>query len=300
MFDAKSTQNRKIQKLQEWRNRYSKEEYPYKVVMNMFYDLFAVESIWSDINSAFSGVKQFDDPNLALQHIGGLKRQVQLSLINQNLESFLKNDKIACGAKYSDFKKMISEAQNGDNHKVIEIEYSYWYYNQYHEAVIIWAAYGYLGYDKHSAFQAVTGGDLGGLKLDTFQDAVQSLSSIIGITFSWKDADGNSINPMSDEDKNKKFYPDNFEFLPPLWSGHTVSSKKSGCFVASAVYDDYNSSEVILLRQFRDNILSNSILGRIFISIYYVFGPYLASLVLKLNLKLPIKRFLDWLIKKIA
>ena len=93
MFDAKSTQNRKIQKLQEWRNRYSKEEYPYKVVMNMFYDLFAVESIWSDINSAFSGVKQFDDPNLALQHIGGLKRQVQLSLINQNLESFLKNDK---------------------------------------------------------------------------------------------------------------------------------------------------------------------------------------------------------------
>ena len=35
MFDAKSTQNRKIQKLQEWRNRYSKEELLFNGKPNM-------------------------------------------------------------------------------------------------------------------------------------------------------------------------------------------------------------------------------------------------------------------------
>lgn len=55
--------------------------------------------------------------------------------------------------------------------------------------------------------------------------------------------------------------------------------KKSGsCFVATAVYEDYDHPQVIRLRAFRDHFLSGSALGRILIRIYYVFGPYLAIL----------------------
>ena len=55
--------------------------------------------------------------------------------------------------------------------------------------------------------------------------------------------------------------------------------KKSGsCFVATAVYEDYDHPQVIRLRAFRDHFLSGSALGRILIRIYYVVGPYLAIL----------------------
>ena len=55
------------------------------------------------------------------------------------------------------------------------------------------------------------------------------------------------------------------------------TTKKSGsCFVATAVYEDYDHPQVIRLRAFRDHFLSSSALGRILIRIYYVFGPFLA------------------------
>jgi|GEM_PF-2645072 hypothetical protein len=299
MFDIEAAQNRKINKLKEWRNRYSKEDYPYKVILNMFYELFSIELIWDEINSAFSGRKQFNDSTQALMHIGEIKRQIQISQVHQNLESFLSSDKVACGVKYSDFKEMVNKAQNGDNHKIVEIEYSYWFYCQYWEAVLEWAAYGLLGYDKHSAFKTVTGGDVGGLKLDTFKDTIQFFPTTLGVSFAWKDADGNSINPMSSKDKNKKYYPDSFEFLPPLWHKTSRQDKKSGCFVATVVYGDYNSDEVIKLRLFRDEILRNSILGKGFISIYYFVGPLLAKLVNYFKLNKPVKKILDYLIFRI-
>ena len=57
------------------------------------------------------------------------------------------------------------------------------------------------------------------------------------------------------------------------------TTKKSGsCFVATAVYEDYDHPQVIRLRAFRDHFLSDSALGRILIRIYYVVGPYLAIL----------------------
>ena len=57
------------------------------------------------------------------------------------------------------------------------------------------------------------------------------------------------------------------------------TTKKSGsCFVATAVYEDYDHPQVIRLRAFRDHFLSGSAIGRILITIYYVVGPYLAIL----------------------
>lgn len=49
--------------------------------------------------------------------------------------------------------------------------------------------------------------------------------------------------------------------------------KKSGCYVATCVYGSYDCPEVWVLRRFRDNKLEQSILGRLFISIYYSISP---------------------------
>ena len=46
-----------------------------------------------------------------------------------------------------------------------------------------------------------------------------------------------------------------------------------GCYIATMVYGSYESSEVLVLRRFRDEKLKKTVLGKIFIANYYVFSP---------------------------
>ena len=43
-----------LNNLKKWRDRYSHKEYPYKVVLNMFYDLIPLKMIWSEILNCFN------------------------------------------------------------------------------------------------------------------------------------------------------------------------------------------------------------------------------------------------------
>ena len=52
----------------------------------------------------------------------------------------------------------------------------------------------------------------------------------------------------------------------------------SGCFIATATCG-LDSEEVIILRHFRDAILVNSVLGRLFVKIYYRISPSIASFI---------------------
>ena len=53
--------------------------------------------------------------------------------------------------------------------------------------------------------------------------------------------------------------------------------KKSGCYVATAVYGSYNCPEVWTLRRFRDNTLDATWYGRAFIKTYYAISPTLVK-----------------------
>lgn len=55
--------------------------------------------------------------------------------------------------------------------------------------------------------------------------------------------------------------------------------KKSGCYVATAVYGSYDCPQVWTLRRFRDNRLAASLPGRAFIRLYYAVSPALVRRV---------------------
>jgi hypothetical protein len=80
-----------------------------------------------------------------------------------------------------------------------------------------------------------------------------------------------------------------------LGKGSFLQEGDSGaCFVATAVYGDYDHPQVKKLRLFRDITLSRSIAGRLFIQIYYTVGPSLAFIPLKsLRARSLIRSFLD-------
>jgi len=56
------------------------------------------------------------------------------------------------------------------------------------------------------------------------------------------------------------------------------NGKCGGCYIATCVYGSYDCPEVWVLRHFRDDILSNSWFGRLFISIYYAVSPKIVEL----------------------
>ena len=53
----------------------------------------------------------------------------------------------------------------------------------------------------------------------------------------------------------------------------------SSCFVATATYGSPNHETVLLLRSFRDDVLTNYSIGRLFIVVYWIVGPPLARFI---------------------
>lgn len=51
---------------------------------------------------------------------------------------------------------------------------------------------------------------------------------------------------------------------------------KTGCFVATVCYGDYDAAEVLVLRQFRDECLLQSVTGRALVRFYYTVSPFMA------------------------
>ncbi len=57
-----------------------------------------------------------------------------------------------------------------------------------------------------------------------------------------------------------------------------------GCFIATACYENYNSPEVLVLRQFRDDKLLKTSFGKVFVKFYYSVSPFFATIISKSEL----------------
>jgi hypothetical protein len=60
-------------------------------------------------------------------------------------------------------------------------------------------------------------------------------------------------------------------------SKKVTKGKKEGCYIATAVYGSYDCSQVMILRRYRDNVLSTHFFGRAFIRAYYFVSPWLVA-----------------------
>ena len=69
--------------------------------------------------------------------------------------------------------------------------------------------------------------------------------------------------------------------LNTIRGNKAVQQPKSGCFIATAVYEDADAQQVRSLRAFRDDFLLRSYPGRLFVRAYYRFSPSAARLISK-------------------
>jgi len=92
------------------------------------------------------------------------------------------------------------------------------------------------------------------------------------------------------------------ENITIIGSNQIISSKKSsaGCYIATMVYGSYDAPEVRVLRRFRDEVLSRSSAGRIFIRWYYKVSPFLVRKLRNYDvIQLIIRRLLSKLVEVI-
>jgi hypothetical protein len=74
-------------------------------------------------------------------------------------------------------------------------------------------------------------------------------------------------------------------------SSGSSSSGSSGCYIATMVYGNYDHPQVMVLREFRDEVLSKSKFGKWFIKTYYHYSPKMVE-------KMKNKKVLNTLIRK--
>jgi predicted amino acid dehydrogenase len=83
-------------------------------------------------------------------------------------------------------------------------------------------------------------------------------------------------------------------------SSSSSSSSSGGCYIATMAYGDYDHPQVMVLRKFRDDFLSKTVIGRSFIKFYYRYSPSLVEkLKNKQSINLIIRKGLDQFIKAI-
>lgn len=94
------------------------------------------------------------------------------------------------------------------------------------------------------------------------------------------DAVFNKIGEVEVNATTKRQYDEakyNYEILKLQLSVH--SKPKGGCFIATAVYNDYNHPNVIFLKEFRDNFLLQKVWGIKFVYNYYLYSPRFAQVI---------------------
>lgn len=219
MFDMDFPKKSGTVKIREWRDRYSREEYPGKVVINLFYELFGIEGIWPQMQDIFISGPRYSEFRDAYEQMIALKRSYQVGPLRGLLMEYLATNRLAADTRNSDWSEKVLAASRGDNDAVIEIEYGYWFYNQYCAVTLGWGACGLLGMSKEDAFMEIAGGIPGDLKFDSFGSLQQSLKHVLGIVLDgFKASDGTRVD-MKDivSGKVKTYYPNDFPLLPKLW-----------------------------------------------------------------------------------
>lgn len=162
--DLRHSFNEGINYLSTWRNRYSKSEYPEKVVMNIFYRKYTMEFMFPEIigcyETNFLGKPKvkWTDFNVGFAKLKETYGNTATSKTQSVLMNLLSQTQRNVGNTNSGiFAPLITEAKAGDNAKLEEIEYAYLYYLLADECVLLWGAMGGTGLTKIEAIGKMSG-----------------------------------------------------------------------------------------------------------------------------------------------
>ena len=179
--DLTNRYNDGIKNLLNWRSRYSKNEYPSKIVINIFYRQYTMNSIWeSEMENSFTQFKNTEkDIITAFQKLENeYSFASQKFTIGNTLIDLMNKQQVVGGLNYKNNLPLISKGQNGDNKAIEELEFTYLHYYLCNTATLMWAGFGRMGFSKNDSITQVTGAVIEYKKEITYTDILGMLGQL--------------------------------------------------------------------------------------------------------------------------
>ena len=176
-INFKQNVNENMENLIRWRQRYTKAEYPYKVILNLFYDLIPIESLWNSFEGSF-GSSQYADIKQSNDYVFSKFRENQL-LLQPVLIKKLKRGVNVGGLKSKSYDNLIKKANSISNEAVEEIEFAYISRNPLKAAFITWFSMGLIGIDKITAYNSLFNNQFPIAKWSKFEEVFQGFASTL-------------------------------------------------------------------------------------------------------------------------
>ena len=148
--------------LNTWKQRYTPQEYPYKVVLNIFYRKYTIERMWPGVVNQSAGSWQKAYENNAVKYA-----QVSQEIVPV-LETWVQADRQVGSIKFSDFQAYIKSAARGDANAIKGIEYTYLLHRILDELIMVWIAFVNSGETKINAVAKLTNAVLAPMPIDNY------------------------------------------------------------------------------------------------------------------------------------
>ncbi len=142
-------------KIQLWRNRYTKNEYPHKIVINMMYRAYTTRFVYQAFLS--NGLPPFDDFHEAASYVIGFYGQTAVTKVNANLLDWMRMNpnELVGTLTASSYENLADQAEYSPS-KLEELEFSYIFNTMSDMCVLYYIAFRLCGDSQEEAIKKLT------------------------------------------------------------------------------------------------------------------------------------------------
>lgn len=155
MVDLKQPYAEGTNNIRTWRNRYSTEEYPHKIVINMMYRAYNMLYVWQSFqNGELPSFSSFQD---AILYMEQFYSQTAANKVQSNLMDWIEDypSKEIGGITFTGYDKIATNAEF-DKKQLEELEFSYLFNLLQDKCVLYWISLRQTGKSQTQSISAIT------------------------------------------------------------------------------------------------------------------------------------------------
>lgn len=167
-----------VKNLQHWKQRYDEDEYPEKVVLNIFYRRLTMKRIWPQIlayANCRKGALPYATALAQLQKLYSDEAMRVNPLLIDYLHSHASED---MGGATFEYYQQLAQYAMFSNEAKYNLETSYLFYMMSDQATLVWAAIAASGVEKVRAVTEVTGCIIQPMPLNDYATVSQGIGQL--------------------------------------------------------------------------------------------------------------------------
>ena len=156
MIDLRQAYSEGINSIRNWRTRYSTQEYPHKVVLNMMYRAYSMDYIWNDYEKGV--IPKYDNFQEAVIGMEQRYSETAIEKVRDNLIIWLdaKSNQAVGNLTFINYNESATSAESNKAKKE-ELEFSYVFNFLQEKCVLYWIAFRQIGKSDVDAIALITG-----------------------------------------------------------------------------------------------------------------------------------------------